>query len=247
MLYQRIGRVNTERPLLYTTLNDTQKIAVVLGDGIWRWRLDEYAETQKTDGFDEVFSKLIQYLCTREDRRKFRCFPSQNEFTTSEAVIFESQVYNELFEQVYGQKIEITLTDEKGTAYQHSYVTSPGGSRYRIGGLQEGVYKYIASTELNGSLAKVAGEFLVVEQNIESQNLTADFNLLRKWSANTGGKFYKVQDLDQLSSDFSKVKAQSRIHSEESFNPLINLKIVFFFLLALISVEWFARKYLGGY
>lgn len=247
MLYQRIGRVNTERPLLYTTSNESQKMAVVLGDGIWRWRLDEYAETQKTDGFDEVFSKLIQYLCTREDKRKFRCFPSQNEFTTSEAVVFESQVYNELFEQVYGQKIEIELTNEKGETYQHSYVTSPGGSRYRMGGLQEGVYKYSASTEINGSLAKVGGEFLVVEQNIESQNLTADFNLLRKWSANTGGKFYKIQDLDQLSSDFSQIKAQSRIHTEESFNPLINLKIVFFFLLALISVEWFARKYLGGY
>lgn len=247
MLYQRIGRVNTDRPLLYTTINDTQKMAFLLGDGIWRWRLDEYAETQKTDGFDEVFSKLIQYLCTREDKRKFRCFPSQNEFTTSEAVIFESQVYNELFEQVYGQKIEIELTDEKGATYPHSYVTSPGGSRYRIGGLQEGVYKYNAATELNGSVAKVYGEFLVVERNIESQNLTADFNLLRKWSANTGGKFYTVQDLDQLSNDFSQIRAQSRIHTEESFNPLINLKIVFFFLLALISVEWFARKYLGGY
>ena len=247
MLYQRIGRVNTDRPLLYTTMNDQQKMAVLLGDGIWRWRLDEYAETQKTDAFDEVFSKLIQYLSTHEDKRKFRCFPSQNEFTTSEAVVFESQVYNELFEQVYGQKIEIELTDENGVTNSHSYVTSPGGSRYRIGGLQEGVYKYNASTELNGSVAKVYGEFLVVEQNIESQNLTADFNLLRKWSANTGGKFYQVQDLDQLSNDFSQIKAQSRIHSEESFNPLINLKIVFFFLLALISVEWFARKYLGGY
>lgn len=247
MLYQRIGRVNTERPLLYTTLNESQKMAVILGDGIWRWRLDEFAETQKTDGFDEVFSKLIQYLCTREDKRKFRCFPSQNEFTTSEAVVFESQVYNELFEQIYGQKIEIELINETGETYQHNYVTSPGGSRYRIGGLQEGVYKYNASTELDGSEVKIYGEFLVVEQNIESQNLTADFNLLRKWSANTGGKFYRVQDLDQLSTDFSQTKAQSRIHTEESFHPLINLKIVFFFLLVLISVEWFARKYLGGY
>jgi len=93
----------------------------------------------------------------------------------------------------------------------------------------------------------VRGEFLVSEQNIESQNLTADFNLLRKWSANTGGNFYTVNDLQKLESDFAKVEAQSLIHSEESFNPLINLKLVFFFLLALISVEWFTRKYMGGY
>jgi hypothetical protein len=247
MLYQRIGRVNTERPLLYTSTENERKFAFLLGDGIWRWRLDEFAETQKTEGFDEVFSKLIQYLCTREDKRKFRCFPLQNEFTTSEYIVFESQVYNELFQQVFGQKIEIDLVDERGERYQHSYVTSPGGSRYRIGGLKDGVYKYVASTDLNGSTEKVSGEFLVTEQNIESQNLTADFNLLRKWSVNTGGKFYKADDINQLAADFSQLEAQSKIHSEQSFNPLINLKIVFLFLLALVSVEWFTRKYLGGY
>lgn len=247
LLYQRIGRVNTDRPLLFTSFIDDQKIAYLLGDGIWRWRLDEFAETQKTDGFDEVFSKLIQYLSTREDKRKFRSFPVQNEFTTAESVVFESQVYNELFEQVFGQKIELTLRNEKDEVFQYSYITSSGASRYRIGGLKEGVYRYSASTEINGSKETASGEFLITEQNIESQNLTADFTLLRKWAATTGGKFHAIENIDQLANDFSQVGAQSRIHSDESFNPLINLKLVFFFLLFLITVEWFARKYLGGY
>lgn len=247
LLFQRIGRVSTDRPLLFTATSNDQKMAVLIGDGVWRWRLDEYAETQKTEGFDDVFSKLIQYLSTREDKRKFRSFPLQNEFTASEPVIFESQVYNELYEQVFGQRVDIELTDEQDNKFQYSYITSPGNSRYRIGGLSEGVYSYTASTDLNGVRQSVNGEFLVSEQNIESQNLTADFNLLRRWSANTGGKFYKASNLQQLESDFATVKAQSLIHSEESFNPLINLKLVFFFLLMLISAEWFARKYLGGY
>lgn len=247
LLYQRIGRVTTDRPLLFTATSNDQKMAVLIGDGVWRWRLDEYAETQKTEGFDDVFSKLIQYLSTREDKRKFRSFPLQNEFTASEPVIFESQVYNELYEQVFGQKIEIELVDEKGEKFQYSYMTSPGNSRYRIGGLTEGVFTYTSSTDLNGVRQSVKGEFLISEQNIESQNLTADFNLLRKWSANTGGNFYTANNLQNLEEDFAKIEAQSLIHSEESFNPLINLKLVFFFLLALISVEWFTRKYMGGY
>ncbi|MEP2670450.1 MAG: hypothetical protein ABJH04_15720 [Cyclobacteriaceae bacterium] len=247
LLFQRIGRVNTDRPLLFTTISNDQKMAVLTGDGVWRWRLDEYAETQKTEGFDDVFSKLIQYLSTREDKRKFRSFPLQNEFTASEPVIFESQIYNELFEQVFGQKIDIELVNEKGEKFQYSYITSPANSRYRIGGLTEGVYTYNSSTDINGVKQSVKGEFLVAEQNIESQNLTADFNLLRQWSANTGGNFYPVSDLQKLETDFASVEAQSLIRSEESFNPLINLKLVFFFLLALISVEWFTRKYMGGY
>ncbi|MCB0487017.1 MAG: VWA domain-containing protein [Cyclobacteriaceae bacterium] len=247
LLFQRIGRVATDRPFLFTLTQNDQKLAVMTGDGVWRWRMDEFAETQKTEAFDDVFSKLIQYLSTREDRRKFRSFPVQNEFTASEPVEFESQVYNELFEQVYGNKIDINLTNESGEKFEYSYVTSPGNSRYRIGGLGQGVYQFRSSTELNGARETVRGEFLITEQNIESQNLTADFNLLRKWAANTGGRFYKAEDLNQLEQDFSRLKASSRIHSEESFNPLINLKLVFFLLLTLISLEWFIRKYMGSY
>jgi len=247
LLFQRIGRVITDRPLLFTAATNEQKMAVLIGDGFWRWRLDEFAETQKTEGFDEVFSKLIQYLSTREDKRKFKSFPIQNEFSASEPVEFETQVYNELFELVHGQKIEIELTNEKGEKFQYSYITSPGNSKYRIGGLLEGVYRYASSTQIDGKKETVKGEFLVSEQNIELQNLTADFGLLRTWAKNTGGEFYHSQNIGQIPDDFSKMNAPSLIHSEESFNPLINLKIVFFFLLALITVEWFTRKYMGGY
>ena len=94
---------------------------------------------------------------------------------------------------------------------------------------------------------EVRGEFLLTEQNQESQNLTADFGLLRKLSENTGGKFYKLATINKLAKDLSSAEAKSLIHSEESFHPLINLKAVFFILLALISLEWFLRKYFGAY
>ena len=248
LLYQRIGRVSTDRPFLLTTDDGTNaKMGIMIGDGIWKWRMDEFSETQRTDAFDEVFLKLIQYLSSREDKKKFRCFPLQNEFSATEPIIFESQIYNELFEPIYGNKVDITLTNDQRERFEYSYTTSPGNSRYRIGGLKEGIYRYQATSNLNGTIESASGEFLVTPQNIESQNLTADFGLLRKWATGSGGKFYAVNNLSQLTQDFAKAEARSLIHTEESFNPLINLKLVFFFLLALISAEWFARKYLGGY
>jgi hypothetical protein len=94
---------------------------------------------------------------------------------------------------------------------------------------------------------EVSGQFLVKSQNQEAQNLTADFSLLRKLSFETGGRFYKVEQLSVLASDLGKAKAASLIHSEETFNQLINLKWVFFLLLTMISVEWFLRKFMGSY
>jgi hypothetical protein len=247
LLYQRIGSVATDRPLLLSWEEDNRKMAALIGEGMWRWRLNEFAANQNTEVFDDVFSKLIQYLSTLDDKRKFKSFPTQNEFSDALPVTFESQVYNDLFELVYGNKVELELRDEQNKTTKYEYVLSPGGARYQVGGLKEGVYQYKSFTALNGKREEVRGQFLVTAQNIESQNLTADFGLLRKLSSTTGGKFYSSNQLEKLSTDFEKVQASSLIHSDESFNPLINLKWVFFLLLTLISGEWFLRKYLGGY
>ncbi|HMJ69638.1 MAG TPA: hypothetical protein VK508_12105 [Cyclobacteriaceae bacterium] len=247
LLYQRIGSVATNRPLLLSWNGPDNRIAVLLGEGIWKWRLNEFAETEKSEAFDEVFSKLIQYLSTADDKRRFRAFPVQNEFTDSEPVTFESQLYNDLFEPIYGNTVQIELRDETGKATQYTYVTSQSGSRYRIGGLKEGIYRYTASTQLSTGKEQVSGEFLMTAQNIESQNLTADFSLLRKLAAESGGKFYTEGNSGNLNNDLTTLQAKTLIHSEDSFHPMINLKAVFFLLLFLLSLEWFTRKFFGSY
>lgn len=247
LLYQRIGNVATTRPMLMTWTDENRKIAALVGEGIWRWRLQEFMATEKTEVFDDVFLKLIQYLTTLDDKRKFRFFPIQNEFIESQSVTFESQVYNDLFERVYGNKIDIELKDEQGKSSHYDYVTSAAGARYQIGGLKEGVYRYSAKTNVGTKPEQVQGQFLVTAANIEAQSLTADFGLLRKLSKNTGGKFYTTSDFAKLSQDFQKLEAKGLIHTDESFNPLINLKWFFFLLVLLLSAEWFLRKYNGGY
>lgn len=247
LLYQRVGSLTTEKPLLFLDTQDNRKICVMMGEGLWRWKLNEFDRYENSAAFDEVFGKLIQYLSTTDDKRKFRSYPVKQEFSDSEAVVFESQVYNDIFEPVYGNTIEIELTDEAGAKKEYSYLTSPGNARYQIGGLAEGVYRYRSRTVLNQKTEEVRGEFAVVQSQAELQNLTADFELLRRLSASTGAKFYPSARFDDLKADLQKTEAKSTIHSEESYDALINLKWIFWVLLAMISVEWFARKYFGSY
>jgi len=247
LLNQRIGSVVTDRPLLLVWEENNHRVAAFVGEGLWRWRLEEFSSAEKTEVFDGVFSKLVQYLSTLDDKRKFRFFPVQNEFSDDGPVVLEGQVYNDLFEKIYGNKIDLTLRDEKGKSTPYSYVLSPGGERYKIGGLKEGSYDYKATTTLNGKNENVSGKFIVTTQNIEPQNLVADFGLLRKLSQATGGKFYHHSEWDKVVADFKQSGPKELIHAEDSFNPLIHLKWVFFLLLLLISAEWFLRKYLGSY
>jgi hypothetical protein len=247
VLFQRVGAVLTEKPLLYIDEQDHRKVAVMLGEGLWRWKLNEFDRFENSAAFDEVFSKLIQYLSTGDDKRKFRSYPIKQEFSDTEPVVFESQVYNDIFEPVYGNPINIELTGEAGRKTRYSYTTSAGNIRYQIGGLSEGVYKYRASAKLNNKEEHVSGEFAVIARQAELQNLTADFDLLKKMSSNTGGRFYPLSKADELTAALQTKKAKSVIHTEESYSSLVNLKWVFFLLLSLVSLEWFARKFFGSY
>lgn len=247
LLFQRVGSVSTDKPLLAVTQEDNRKIGIMLGEGLWRWKLNEFDRTENSVAFDEVFGKLIQYLSTSEDKRKFRSYPIQQEFSDTEPVAFESQAYNAIFEPIYGNSIAIELTDERGKKLTYSYTTSPGNSRYQIGGLKEGVYRYKARTTLDQRPEEVRGEFAIMKRQTELQNLTADFDLLKALSANTGGRFYQAANAETLKSEMQKTEAKSVIHTEETYDTLINLKWVFGLLVLLATFEWTLRKYFGSY
>jgi hypothetical protein len=247
LLFQRVGSVSTDKPLLAVTQQDDRKIGIMLGEGIWRWKLNEFDRTENSAAFDEIFGKLIQYLSTSDDKRKFRSYPIQQEFSDTESVVFESQAYDAIFEPIYGNAVSIELTDEQGKKLSYSYTTSPGNSRYQIGALKEGVYRYRARTTLGQKPEEVRGEFAVVKRQTELQNLTADFDLLKALSANTGGKFYLAANTQDLKAELQKAEAKSVIHSEEHYDTLINLKWVFGLLVLLATFEWTLRKYLGSY
>ncbi|MCK6616007.1 MAG: hypothetical protein L6Q51_00015 [Cyclobacteriaceae bacterium] len=247
LLMQRVGSLATDKPLLVVENSEPRKMGVMLGEGLWRWRLHEYSKTGNTAMFDEFFGKLIQFLSTADDKRKFRCFPVKQEFSESEAVVFESQVFNDIFEPVYGNTIELEITDELGKRTQYSYLTGPGSMRYSLNGLKEGVYRYSAATAMNGVRNEVRGQFLVSARQLELLNLTADFDLLRKLSANTGGRFYTVNRIDDLQRDLSVIEARGILRSNERYQPLINMPWIFILLMLLAGTEWFLRKYFGGY
>ena len=65
------------------------------------------------------------------------------------------------------------------------------------------------------------GQFLVVAQQIELQNLTADFELLRKIAATTGGTFHPVNAFNQLQQKLYSA-GKSIIRTEERYDSLIN-------------------------
>ncbi|WPP48905.1 hypothetical protein [Catalinimonas niigatensis] len=247
LLYQKVGSVETSKPLLAVGEIDELKTAVMLAEGLWQWRLQEFAKYENTQAFDGLVSKLIQYLSAKEDKRRFRVYPEKDVFEDTEPVVFETEIYNEVYEEVYGFKIDLTITDEEGETQNYSYITNESNTKYRISNLPQGIYQYSAVAQMDGTQVSSNGEFTVRSLQIETLNLTANHQLLRDLSANSGGIFFQRDGMAGIAEQLQTQESRGKIYTSEAFLPIINLKWLFFVLLVLISAEWGIRKYMGSY
>jgi hypothetical protein len=247
ILYQKVGSIVTHKPLLAVSMKEENKTAVMLGEGMWQWRMDEYAHHENYNAFDELVTKLVQFLSAKDDKRRFKVYPVQNEFYNTESVVFETEIYNQIYEKVFDHKVNLEIKNEAGQVLGYTYVPNENNTQYKVSGLKQGVYSYSANAIIDGKKEVASGQFMVKEQHIESLNLTADHHLLRKLSSQSGGAFFMPDQFDQLKAYLDTQEIKGIMYSEEDLLPVIQLPWLMILLLGLAGTEWFFRKYNGGY
>lgn len=247
VLWQQVGTVATNKPLLALNVTGTRKAAVLAGEGIWQWRLEEYALTEKQEVVDELLQKVIQLISVKEDRRKLRVYPIRNEFYVGEKVVFEAELYNDIYERLYDKLVTLEITDEGGITRDYTYTPTQDNSRFEISRLPQGAYRYKASVTINNKAELSSGQFIVRDLQLEAMNTTADHAMLRQLAQQTGGRFYNSASVQNMVKDIVSKKSPARLTSTEELDELINWRWLFFMVLGLAAAEWGARKYFGGY
>ena len=246
LLYQKVGSVQTQKPL-FVVNTGAKKSAIFTGEGLWSWRLEEYQLTEKQEVVDDLVLKVLQFISAKDDKRKLRVYPINTEFLLGEKVVFETEIYNAIYEKLYNLPIKLEIKDEKGITRNFSYSTTADNSKFEISSLPAGVYRYRASTTVLGKSELSSGEFVIRDIQLENLNLTADFDVLRQLSAKTGGKFFKNNHFEEIKQTILNHRVTDKIDATEDLKEMINLRWIFFLILGLLTVEWVMRKYLGGY
>ncbi|RZK54314.1 MAG: hypothetical protein EOO91_16110, partial [Pedobacter sp.] len=67
VLNQRIGKINTQSPLWFFAEDNGQKLGFLIGEGIWKWKLEEAKNEQSFPLVNELISKTVQYLSVKDD------------------------------------------------------------------------------------------------------------------------------------------------------------------------------------
>jgi hypothetical protein len=247
LLYQRIGKVDTKYPLLLFGEDNGVKMAILTAEGLWRWRLFDYLQHQNHDIFSELIGKNFQYVAVKADKRRFRISTSKNIFNENEPVIFDAELYNESFELINEPDVRLAITNADRKEFTYTFNKTAKGYTLNAGVFPVGNYRFRGTTTFNGQNLSFDGQFSVQPIQLELYETTADHAMLRRLSSEFGGAVFYQSQLEALGDSLLARDIKPVIYNTTRTRSVINLKWIFFLILALLTGEWFMRRYYGAY
>ncbi len=247
-LWQRIGKVDTHYPLWVFGEQGGLRSSVLAAEGIWRWRLFEYLQHQQHRLTDELLGRVVQYLSVKGDKRRFRVHVAKHVFDENERIVFDAELYNPAYELVNEPDVRLSIRDEEGREY--AFVMDKTDRAYRLdaGILPVGNYTFSARVQYAGTPLSASGRFSVQPVQLEAFATTANHTLLRSLVKRQGGQLRYLDQLGELPALLeASGKVKPVVYASTRTRPLLHLKWLFFAILALLSAEWFLRRYFGAY
>jgi hypothetical protein len=247
LLYQKIGSVPTNKPLLVFNTAADPKTGLLAGEGIWRWRLTNYLHSGNHNAFNEMVDKVIQYLSVKEEKGRFRV-NNKSSFRENENIEFDAEVYNDSYELINEPEVKLTITNDQNKSFPFTFSRTEHAYHITAGIFPVGDYRFRAETKVGATPFSKSGAFTVSPVKVESISLVADHQLLYALASQHGGKMLYPGQLAQLK-ELLKQREDVKpvIYSKKSYNDLVNLFWVFLLITALLSAEWFIRKLYGAY
>jgi hypothetical protein len=247
LFYQRIGMLETKTPIMSFTNNGDNKAAIFYGEGIWKWRMQDFAMHNNHNLFDEFISKTVQYLSVKVDKSFFKII-SPSSFQENESIIMEAEVYNESYELINKPEVNCTITNSENKKYSFTFSKTSNAYRLDVGLITVGDYKVDAQVNVGSKIYRQHTEFSIIPLQVENINTLADHQLLYNIAQKHDGELLSPNELNKLIEKLNNRNDIKTIsYSQNKLSELINLKWIFFLLLALMSLEWFIRKRNGAY
>jgi hypothetical protein len=240
--YQQIRGVTLQEPLFFV-LEGKERRAFLLGENIWKWRLQEYRNTQEFSSFDEVIGKLMFYLSSSSKKERLQ-LDYENIYESASGALIRASFFNKAYDFEKSANLNISLKGKDGFSRDVPMLLSGNQYQADLSDLEEGEYTFTVS-ETQERISK-SGQFKILDFDLEKQFMSANHEKLSRLAGRNSGQLFYPNDTPQLVDELINNNQFLPIQkSTKNVVSLIDFRVVLGIMAMALALEWFLRKYNG--
>jgi len=244
LLSARIRNVQLQNPLLTFTENGSKRNAYLLGENIWKWRLENNLNKNSFEDFDLFTDKIIQFLVTNASKKNLNV-TYESFYNSGESIEITAEYFNKNYEFDEKAQVTIQVTNSKtGRSKKYDLLKSTNSFKANLDGLEAGNYSFkVTEKQSNNSFS---GSFEVLDFEIEKQFVNPDKSRLEQLATNTNGEVYYPNQIENLIKSLLENEKYIPIQKSTIQKlPLIDWIWLLIFAIVTLATEWFIRKFNG--
>src|SRR5690606_13979382 len=198
-------------------------VAVLAGEGIWRWRQYEYKNFKQHAVVDALIQQTVSLLQSKRDQRRFRVYLDKYLLNENEPVYLFAELRNENGELFNQPEVGISLTDSMGNEWKGQFEKSGNSYRLNPGLLSSGTWSYRSTVRYNNQTEVAQGSFTIAAIPLEDLRQHSDFNLFSLIASQTEGAFFTRDNMSDISTTLSQnPNIKPVLHSHTAYQSLVD-------------------------
>jgi len=244
LLGTKIKGLDMNTPLFALFEEDSRKQALLLGEGIWKWRIQSFRNTGSFDNFDSFIGKLFRYLTNTKTKDRLNIDYS-NRYEGNSMAFISATFFDEAYSFNPNAQLNIALVNTENKERQTMpMILKNDYYEADLTNLLPGNYNF--TVKVKDEDFSESGTFVISNFDIEKQFVSSNDDKMRVLAQNTGGSHFYPSEYESLISEL--ISTDTYVPTQKSTENVVSL-IDFRILLALIifafAAEWFIRKYNG--
>lgn len=242
--FKKLGAVATQQPLWVFREANGRRSSVLMGEGIWKWRMSAFKESNSPRAFDETIGMLMQWLSLKEERKRFMV-KTRKRHAEGSNVLLQAEVLDAALQPLRDAKITLSLINEQGQRFSYPFQPGNAGYTLQISGLISGSYDFEAQVESQADLPRERGSFVVEKTALEGLQRQANHQTIRDISLGSGGRVLPAGDFQAFEAILQNLEVPSIARTVTDQFPLWESLWPLLLLLLLLIGEWTLRKFQG--
>jgi uncharacterized membrane protein len=240
-------------PLVVVKQQGRGRVAVVLSDTLWRWRVAAPGWSGKLSAYDTFWGQLLDWLAPAQEGLQS---DGRIELTSEQPFYRQGDTVAVLAEWIGKGKtpfstLDVTVTTPTGanktTALQPAIWRNPDGRkvsgfRGEITAQTTGIYSVETHAAWQGGEARASTRIAVAASPAERRNEAPDAEFLRTIARQSGGAYLSIGDGDKWLKSLPK---PSHLTEREVVTDVWNHPLAAALLFGLLCTEWWLRRRRG--